>query len=49
MKKKKLMYILLVMAGALICVRLFRDFDPALLGADICIALAVVLSRMKSE
>ena len=49
MKKQKLLNVLLAVAVALICVRLSRDFEPALLGAVVCIALYMVFSREKNE
>ncbi len=45
MKKQNLLNVLLVLAVVFICIRLFNDFDPALLGATICIAMYVMLRQ----
>lgn len=39
MKKESLLSVLLALAVVFICIRLFGDFDPALVGAAICIAM----------
>jgi len=49
MKKQTWLKILPATAGAMICVFLFRDFDPALPGAVVCIALYVIFGREKDN
>ena len=49
MKKQTWLKILPAAAGAMICVFLFRDFDPALPGAVVCMALYVILGRKENH
>lgn len=39
MKKESLLSVLLALAAMFICIHLFGNFDPALLGAAICITM----------
>ncbi len=45
MKKQNLFNVLLALAVVVICIRLFNDFDSALLGATNCIAMYVMFRR----
>lgn len=49
MKKEYLLNILLSLAVVFICIRLFSDFDPALLGATICIAMYMGIRFKKDK
>ncbi len=49
MKKELALKLLLIFAIAFLSIRIFLDYDPALLPACICIALFVGFKRQKDD
>lgn len=49
MKKQNLLNVLLALAVVFICIRLFGNFDPVLIGATICIAMYMGIRFKKDK